>query len=50
MKDANEADVDCGGACAPSKKCAVNDGCVNDGDCITGACSNNNTCAGRQLR
>ena len=49
MKDIDETDVDCGGACAPSKKCVLNNGCVMDTDCTTDACSINRTCAGKQL-
>ena len=49
-KDNSETDIDCGGTCAPSKKCPLNSGCVIDGDCVTGACSINKTCAGKQLR
>ena len=49
-KDAGETGIDCGGVCAPSKKCSVNGGCANDGDCTSGACSATGTCAGKRLR
>ena len=49
-KDNAETDIDCGGTCAPSKKCLLNGGCTVDGDCVTDACSINKTCAGKQLR
>ena len=50
FKDTYETDIDCGGVCAATRKCPLNSGCANDGDCLTGACSINNTCAGKQLR
>ena len=49
-KDNGETDIDCGGTCAPSKKCPVNGGCANDGDCVTGACGKCGICAGKQER
>ncbi|MDB4935038.1 MAG: hypothetical protein JWP87_2010 [Labilithrix sp.] len=36
VKNGDETDVDCGGACAT--KCAVAQSCAANGDCATGAC------------
>ena len=36
VKDANEADVDCGGACAT--KCGVAKPCTKGSDCVEGSC------------
>jgi hypothetical protein len=33
--------VDCGGWCAPQKKCADIMGCLNSYDCISGVCTSN---------
>jgi len=41
-KDANETDVDCGGACAP---CALGKACVQDKDCSDDAKCTNKICA-----
>ncbi len=41
VKNANETDVDCGGWCAPQKKCANTMGCHNSYDCISGVCTLN---------
>jgi cysteine-rich repeat protein len=42
LKDGDESDVDCGGACM---KCGVGLGCVDGGDCGTGFCGAMNACA-----
>ncbi|MBM4397099.1 MAG: hypothetical protein FJ087_15590, partial [Deltaproteobacteria bacterium] len=41
-KDANETDVDCGGACGAT--CADGTACLLDGDCASGVCSIGNLC------
>ena len=50
FEDTYETDIDCGGVCAALRKCPLNSGCANDRDCVTGTCSINNICAGKQLR
>src|SRR5207244_573804 len=36
--DTGETDVDCGGVCAPTLKCADTKTCVVNGDCTNGYC------------
>jgi hypothetical protein len=38
QKDGNETDVDCGGG-APCGACTVNKQCLQNNDCVTGACN-----------
>lgn len=45
FKDLNETDIDCGGACVENdKRCNLTKVCLEDNDCINGACGQNNTC------
>jgi hypothetical protein len=39
VKNGNEADIDCGGLCLPSKQCANGLACNNGADCISGVCT-----------
>jgi hypothetical protein len=39
VKNANETGVDCGGWCAPQKKCTDLSGCRTSYDCISGVCT-----------
>lgn len=41
VKNGQETDVDCGGPCLPSKKCADTKGCDDANDCISGVCTGN---------
>ena len=41
VTNANETGVDCGGWCAPQKKCANLMSCHDANDCISGACTLN---------
>lgn len=45
VKNADETDVDCGGAAAP--KCALTKGCAKHDDCETSACSYSGKCIAR---
>jgi hypothetical protein len=42
-KDANEADVDCGGSCT-KKKCGEGSMCIVNEDCVLGLSCQNETC------
>lgn len=44
VKGEGEADVDCGGSCAP-KKCAIGAQCAADQDCSSGHCVDDRCCA-----
>lgn len=37
-KNGTETDMDCGGSCAPVRRCALNSMCKVDDDCQSGAC------------
>ena len=41
IMNANETGVDCGGWCAPQKKCTDSIGCRDTNDCISGVCTVN---------
>ena len=41
VKNANETGIDCGGWCAPQKKCAITVGCRSSSDCNSGVCALN---------
>ena len=41
VKNADETDVDCGGSCAPAKRCGELFRCSNPSDCKTGICVSN---------
>jgi hypothetical protein len=41
VKNGNEAGVDCGGSCLPSKQCGDGSMCNNGPDCISGVCTTN---------
>lgn len=34
-----ETDVDCGGPCAPARRCGLGQFCAVDGDCVSGVCA-----------
>ena len=38
VMNANETDMDCGGWCAPKRKCENLRSCHNSSDCISGVC------------
>jgi hypothetical protein len=40
-QDYNETDVDCGGSCAPGRKCSDYGQCNNQTDCISDVCESN---------
>lgn len=42
VTNGNETDADCGGWCAPQKKCTSNQDCHDSNDCISGVCTLNN--------
>jgi hypothetical protein len=46
VENANETGIDCGGWCAPQKKCADSVGCLYSSDCISGVCTSN-ICQGK---
>lgn len=39
MRNGGETDLDCGGTCSPTYKCAKNKACVVKGDCRSGVCT-----------
>ncbi|CAF4161734.1 unnamed protein product, partial [Rotaria sordida] len=41
-----EADVDCGGPCAPGKTCEIGQHCNVSTDCTSGTCNSSNQCDG----
>ncbi|CAF4181308.1 unnamed protein product, partial [Rotaria sordida] len=41
-----EADVDCGGPCAPGKTCEIGQHCNISTDCTSGTCNSSNQCDG----
>ena len=45
IMNGNETDVDCGGSCLLTKKCADRLRCNSGPDCISGVCQSN-TCQG----
>lgn len=50
VDNGDETDVDCGGSCAPAKKCANGKGCKIVADCSSGYCNlSTNKCQGKLL-
>jgi hypothetical protein len=45
VMNGSETDTDCGGTCAPAKKCADGKGCLVQGDCTSGVCSGSHVCS-----
>ncbi|CAF1358014.1 unnamed protein product, partial [Rotaria sordida] len=41
-----EADIDCGGPCAPGKTCEIGQHCNVSTDCTGGICNSTNQCDG----
>lgn len=44
VKNGTETDADCGGSCAPAKRCTDTKGCATGGDCLDGVCGPGKTC------
>ena len=38
-ENGSETDVDCGGSCAPGRRCDDGEGCAIPGDCVSGVCT-----------
>ena len=48
IRNGDETDVDCGGACVPTKRCREGSRCINPADCTTSTCTSN-ICQGEKI-